>query len=164
MMDFENWLRFSAAFFATYYAAAFAQVALHRWLGHHRLLHSVFNDHQNGHHALYGRKRLLEDTWLRTPRSAIWRVVIPLCFPSVALLIAVPNPWTAGHLIGVAFSVTWHAFMHRQYHAWRSPFSRFAWFRRRRALHCVHHHAPDTNFALCEFWIDALLGTRRRCV
>jgi hypothetical protein len=162
-MNVEDWLRFSAAFMATYYAAAFAQVALHRWLGHRPLLHAVFDDHQRGHHALYAPKRLLEDQWLRAPRSAIWSVVIPFCVPSLALWFVVPSPWTAGHLSGIAFSVAWHAFMHRQYHAWHSPFVRFAWFRRRRALHFVHHFAPDANFALVEFWIDALLGTRKRC-
>jgi sterol desaturase/sphingolipid hydroxylase (fatty acid hydroxylase superfamily) len=162
-MNFETWLIVFGSFSGTYYVSAFVQVALHRWLGHTQLFGAVYEDHVNGHHALYTPKQLLHDTWLSTPRSAIWRVVVPLCVPSAVLYLLLPNPWTAGHVLGVTVSVWWHAFMHRQYHAWHSPFNRFAWFRRRRALHCVHHHAPSANFALFETWIDALLGTQRRC-
>ncbi len=154
---------FALAFIVTYYAAAIAQVALHRWLGHRRSIPNVFDDHVHGHHALYPAKQLLQDRWHPTPRSAIWRVVLPLCTPSLLVCALLPNAWTAGHAAGVVFAVATHAYLHRQYHAWNTPLARFAWFRRRRALHAVHHQNPQANFALVESWIDALAGTRRRC-
>lgn len=154
---------FCAGFVAAYYIAAIVQALLHRWLAHRPWLASVFDDHVHGHHALYPAKCLLQDRWLPTPRSAVWRVVVPLCVPSLALACWVPSALASGHLFGIVFAIASHAYLHRQYHAWNTPLARFAWFRRRRALHCVHHHDPQSNFALVESWIDTLAGTRRRC-
>jgi sterol desaturase/sphingolipid hydroxylase (fatty acid hydroxylase superfamily) len=40
--------------------------------------------------------------------------------------------------------------------------ARFAWFRRKRQLHLVHHLHGDSNFAVIDLFWDRLLGTYRR--
>jgi len=46
-------------------------------------------------------------------------------------------------------------------HLARSILNRFAWFRRKRDLHFVHHRRVHSNYAIVEFWIDRLLGIYR---
>jgi sterol desaturase/sphingolipid hydroxylase (fatty acid hydroxylase superfamily) len=162
-MPLTVWVCFFCAFATTYYLAALVQAALHRWWGHERRIEWVFADHINGHHALYPKRSLLQDQWLPTPNSAMWRVVLPLCLPSILFWPLVPSVATTGHVAGLVFAVAWHGFLHRQYHLWDSPLGRFGWFRRQRALHCVHHYNEAANFALAETWIDRLMGTQQRC-
>ena len=42
-----------------------------------------------------------------------------------------------------------------------TPFERYAWFRRKRDLHFIHHRDARYNFAVVEFWIDRLMGTQK---
>jgi hypothetical protein len=49
-----------------------------------------------------------------------------------------------------------------KYHVGGSRLQRFAWFRRKQALHLVHHRHADSNFAVIDFFCDRILGTDRR--
>jgi sterol desaturase/sphingolipid hydroxylase (fatty acid hydroxylase superfamily) len=84
-----------------------------------------------------------------------------IAFVPIAVLLVVLGPWwlLAGYVAGLSFAVWWHVYLHAQYHLNGSPWSRFAWFRRKRELHFVHHRRVHTNYAIVEFWIDKLLGT-----
>jgi sterol desaturase/sphingolipid hydroxylase (fatty acid hydroxylase superfamily) len=42
-----------------------------------------------------------------------------------------------------------------------TPFEHYAWFRRKRDLHFIHHRDARYNFAVVEFWIDRLMGTQK---
>jgi sterol desaturase/sphingolipid hydroxylase (fatty acid hydroxylase superfamily) len=150
------------AFFTTYYVAAAAQAVIHRLLAHRREHPLLYQEHITGHHDAYPQKALLQDRWLTSQKWALWRIVVPMCLPSGAIALALQNRVATAHLAGLLFSIAWHAWLHRQYHAWQSPLTRFAWFRRKRAWHFVHHQAPDVNFALVETWVDRAMGTFRK--
>jgi sterol desaturase/sphingolipid hydroxylase (fatty acid hydroxylase superfamily) len=55
-----------------------------------------------------------------------------------------------------------HVYFDKAYHAQDPILARFAWFRRKRQLHLVHHLHGDSNFAVIDFFWDRLLGTYRR--
>jgi hypothetical protein len=154
----------SAAFvlLATYYTAAIAQAVIHRLLAHRRKHALLFREHVSGHHGAYPQKALLQDQWIASEKWALWRIVVPMCVPSCVVALLVRDPVMTAHVAGLLFSIGWHAWLHRQYHAWHSSLTRFAWFRRKRALHFVHHQDPDANFALVENWVDRAMGTLRR--
>jgi sterol desaturase/sphingolipid hydroxylase (fatty acid hydroxylase superfamily) len=65
------------------------------------------------------------------------------------------------YLAGLAFSIGLHLVLHCQYHIRGSILERFAWFRRKRALHFIHHRRVPSNYAIVEDWIDRVLGTYR---
>ena len=64
-------------------------------------------------------------------------------------------------MLGVFVTFRLNVFLHKHYHLIDTPFERFAWFRRKRELHFVHHRDARYNFAVIEFWIDDLLGTKK---
>ena len=65
------------------------------------------------------------------------------------------------HLISVFATFRWHLYLHEHYHLTESYLERFTWFRKKRHLHFIHHRDARYNFAVVEFWIDNLMGTRR---
>jgi hypothetical protein len=50
-------------------------------------------------------------------------------------------------------------FFDKEYHVEGSQLQRFAWFRRKRELHFVHHRHANSNFAVIHFFWDRILGT-----
>lgn len=83
------------------------------------------------------------------------------------VIVAVLVYWFAGtlvmiaHLTGVFATFRWHLYLHEHYHLIDSTLDRFAWFREKRRLHFIHHRDARYNFAVVEFWIDNLMGTRK---
>jgi sterol desaturase/sphingolipid hydroxylase (fatty acid hydroxylase superfamily) len=65
-------------------------------------------------------------------------------------------------VIACAASFCAHVFFDKEYHVEGSRLQRFAWFRRKQALHHVHHRHADSNFAVIDFFWDRILGTYRR--
>jgi sterol desaturase/sphingolipid hydroxylase (fatty acid hydroxylase superfamily) len=65
------------------------------------------------------------------------------------------------HLLGVFATFRWHIYLHEHYHLIDTPLERFAWFRKKRELHYIHHRDARYNFAVVEFWIDRLMGTHK---
>jgi sterol desaturase/sphingolipid hydroxylase (fatty acid hydroxylase superfamily) len=63
--------------------------------------------------------------------------------------------------IASAASFYAHVILDRAYHLEGSWLLRFAWFRRKQALHFIHHRHANVNFAVIEFFWDRLLGTYR---
>ena len=51
--------------------------------------------------------------------------------------------------------------MHMSYHVRRHVLDNFAWYRKCRRLHELHHEYPDSNFGICTFVCDAAFGTLR---
>jgi sterol desaturase/sphingolipid hydroxylase (fatty acid hydroxylase superfamily) len=62
-------------------------------------------------------------------------------------------------MIACAGSFYAHIFFDKEYHVAGSRLQRFAWFRRKQALHFAHHQNDDCNFAVIDFFWDRVLGT-----
>jgi hypothetical protein len=148
-------------FAATYYFAAVIQTVLHRVFGHRDRIHRVYVVHAQGHHAKYPPHRLKTDAWIDSEQHVMWYYAIPLV--PVALAIAwLGEFWLfLSHAASLAFAIWWHIYLHKQYHLRATHWERFAWFRRKRELHFIHHRHVHSNFAIVEYWIDRCLGTRK---
>jgi len=148
-----------AVFVGSYYYVAIIQTGLHRLFGHRNRIRAVFDAHARGHHAKYAPGRLLSDQWVASEVHVLWYyalVAVPMA--CVIYLFAGPAMLCA-HLVGVAAAISWHIYLHQQYHLAHSRWSRFEWFRRKREMHFVHHCEVHKNCAIVEFWIDRLMGT-----
>jgi sterol desaturase/sphingolipid hydroxylase (fatty acid hydroxylase superfamily) len=146
---------------ATYYLMSILQAVLHRDYGHRNRIRAVFKAHAIGHHGLYNPKALRTETFVDLESHALNYYGIPI------VLVAVLAYWIGGptimcaNLLGVIFTFRWHVYLHEHYHLIDTPFERFAWFREKRRLHFIHHEDARYNFAVVEFWIDNLMGTRK---
>lgn len=147
-------------FIATYYVMSFVQTILHRDFGHRKRIRAVFSAHALGHHGIYNRDHLRADTFIDHESHALNYYGIPIAVIAAACWI-VAGPWVMmANLLGVVFTFRWHMLLHKHYHLNDTPFERFAWFRKKRRLHFIHHEDARYNFAVVEFWMDRLLGTR----
>jgi sterol desaturase/sphingolipid hydroxylase (fatty acid hydroxylase superfamily) len=154
-------LIFLAVAVATYYVMSIVQTVLHRDFGHRRRIDAVFSAHAIGHHGLYNKNRLKTEKFEDCESHALNYYGIPI------VAIAALSFWLGGllvmtaNLIGVIFTFRWHMYLHEHYHLTDTPLERFAWFRKKRELHFIHHEDARYNFAVVEFWIDNLMGTRK---
>ena len=149
------------AFGLTYYATAVIQTVFHRLFGHAKRYMAVYASHTHGHHGVYRGKALLQEHWIPSERHVLWYFSIPLGILAATVYALTTPVVFITHLAAIAFSVLWHIGLHRQYHLKGSVLERYAWFRRKRALHFVHHLHVRTNYAISEYWLDRLLGTYR---
>lgn len=154
-------IKFLSVAVGSYYLMAILQTWLHRDFGHRNRIRKVFSAHAIGHHGQYHKNNLQTETFVDCESHALNYYGFPII--AVAAL-----AWLAGgvwvmfaNLIGVIATFRWHLYVHEHYHLIDSPLERFAWFRKKRRLHFVHHRNARYNFAVVEFWIDSLMGTRR---
>ena len=71
-------------------------------------------------------------------------------------------PFNLFIVVTAASGVLWpHVFLDKQYHSEGTRLVHFAWFRRKRQLHFVHHLHANSNFAVIDFFWDRVLGTYR---
>lgn len=75
---------------------------------------------------------------------------VPVCREYLYLVIAV----ALAHLVASYL-------MHMSYHLDTHPLDNFAWYRRCRRLHGLHHTHPKSNFGICSFFCDSMFGTLR---
>jgi len=150
----------TAVALATYYLASFLQTLFHRLFGHTRRIAAVYDVHVGGHHAKYQAK-LLSVEWMPSERHVMWYYTIPFAPMIAAAFTLLPMAWFVAHLAALAWTIWWHIYLHKQYHLRGSWFVRFEWFRRKRALHFIHHRNEHSNFAIVEYVWDRLLGTHR---
>lgn len=154
-------LVFLAVAVASYYLMSFVQTILHRDFGHRARIRPVFKAHAIGHHGLYDKDNLRREEFVDCESTALNYYGIPIVvIATIAWFVGGPLVMTA-HLLGVFVTFRLHVFLHKHYHLVDTPFERFAWFRRKRQLHFIHHRDARYNFAVIEFWIDDLLGTRK---
>lgn len=149
------------AFVITYYLSAIVQTLSHRLFGHTKRVMTIYSSHTHGHHARYARSDLLQDDWIESERHVLWYFAIPFCAIAATVWAMAPTAVFLAYLAGLAFSFGLHLLLHRHYHIRGSVLERFEWFRRKRALHFVHHRRVRSNYAIVENWIDRLLGTYR---
>jgi sterol desaturase/sphingolipid hydroxylase (fatty acid hydroxylase superfamily) len=89
----------------------------------------------------------------------MWYYTIPLGPMVVLAFWFLPASLFLIHGAVMAGTIWWHIFLHKHYHLRKSWFTRFEWFRRKRALHFIHHRHDQSNFAIVEYVWDRLLGT-----
>lgn len=145
----------------TYYLMSILQAVLHREYGHRRRIAAVFEGHAIGHHGQYPAHRLQGDTYEDLEGHALNYYGIPALIVATAVYTAFGPLVTIAHLLGVLATFRINIVLHRHYHLETTPLERFAWFRKKRRLHFLHHRNARVNFAVVEFWIDRLLGTYR---
>jgi hypothetical protein len=153
-------LQFLLVVVVTYYLMSILQAVLHKAYGHRKRIAAVFSAHAIGHHGKYNPNNLRTETFVDLESHALNYYGIPIVIVALLVyLLAGPLVMTA-HLVGVFATFRWNIYLHEHYHLIDTPLERFAWFREKRRLHFIHHRDARYNFAVVEFWIDNLMGTR----
>lgn len=154
-------LSFTTSLILTYYAMAIVQTVLHRLFGHRNRIARIFRNHALGHHARYRKDALQADRYIDSETYVMFYYLIPAAGIGIAVFAVGGLVVSAGYAAGVIFAFWLHLYLHEHYHLTHSWLNRYAWFRRKRALHFVHHLDVRANYAIVEFWVDGLLGSRR---
>ena len=155
-------LTFLSIAVASYYLLSILQAVFHRSHGHSRRIRAVFQAHAIGHHRQYPAKRLQSETFVALESHALYYYLIPVALLAASIFAAFGPMAGLAHITGAIVTFAWHIYLHRQYHLLITPLERFAWFRAKRELHFIHHRNARVNFAVVEFWVDRLMGTRSR--
>ena len=146
----------------THLVMSCGQTLLHYGLGHRRLGGMLYRNHIKFHHAYYARDHLASATYLGEDGNNTPYFLIPTLLAGGVLFFVLPLPMFVVMVLASAASFYAHVVLDREYHVENSLLERFAWFRRKRQLHFVHHLHADTNFAVIDFFWDRLFGTYRR--
>ncbi len=145
----------------SYYLMSIIQTVLHRLYGHRNRISPIFEAHAIRHHGQYPPSRLQTKSYIELEAHALYYYGIPIAIFTVAIYLTFGLTLTIAHLVGVFFTFAWHVYLHRQYHLTKSPLDRYSWFQEKRHLHFEHHRNARVNYAVVEFWIDTLMGTRK---
>ena len=156
-----NVLLFLTVAIGSYYLMSIVQTVLHRDYGHRKRIKAVFDAHAIGHHGLYSPNNLQTEEFEDCESHALNYYGIPIVAFAICIYLYLGPLIMFAHLTGVFATFRWHLYLHEHYHLIDSPLERFAWFRKKRKLHFVHHRDARYNFAVVEFWIDNLMGTRK---
>jgi sterol desaturase/sphingolipid hydroxylase (fatty acid hydroxylase superfamily) len=157
----SNTLIFLSVAIGSYYLMSIVQTVLHRDYGHRKRIKVVFDAHAIGHHGVYNPNNLQTEKFEDCESHALNYYGIPIVAFAVFVYLYLGPLIMFAHLTGVFVTFRWHLYLHEHYHLIDTPLERFAWFRKKRRLHFVHHRDARYNFAVVEFWIDNLMGTRR---
>ena len=133
-------------------------VTLMIWWGHylpHRPKSRLREFHMGGHHALYP-----DSQHIRTARFLYGQggqdSLVPM-LPWLTLLLSVewlllPVRWATVASIQLVLIAIAHSCVHAQFHLSQARLEVFAWFRRAREVHALHHDR-DVNFMVADhFW------------
>lgn len=147
---------------ATHLITSFAQTLMHYKLGHHPMGGHFFRNHINFHHVYYSKDHLVSPVYLGNEGNNTPFFLIPMVLIGACAFFLLPLPLFIVGVAVCAASFYAHVFFDKEYHVEASRFERFAWFRRKRELHFVHHRHANCNFAVIDFFWDRLLGTYRK--
>ena len=147
----------------THLVVSLGQTLMHYILGHHPIGGTLFHNHINFHHTfipkiILSRRRTLVMAKATIRLSSSYSRVsgkggCAYFFLPVTLFVVM--------VIVCAASFYAHVYLDKEYHVEGSQLQRFAWFRKKQALHFVHHQHAKTNFAVIHFFWDRILGTYR---
>ena len=150
---------------ATHFAMSFGQTLIHYKVAHHRMGGKIFRNHNNFHHTHYSEAHLVSQTYLGDEGNTTPYFFIPVLPAAVGVYLLLPLDLFLVAVVTCAASFYAHILFDNEYHLERSRLQRFAWFRRKQALHFVHHRHADSNFAVIHFfWIgfSVLIEDRMR--
>jgi sterol desaturase/sphingolipid hydroxylase (fatty acid hydroxylase superfamily) len=145
----------------THLTVSFSQTVMHYALAHRPLGGSLFRNHVGFHHRYYSKDHLVSKKYLADEGNLTPFFLIPVLFIGLLSYLALPTSIFIVQAIACALSFYAHVFFDKEYHVEGSRLGRFSWFRKMQALHFVHHHHADRNFAVIDFFWDRLLGTYR---
>jgi hypothetical protein len=147
----------------THLFMSFSQTLMHYGLGHRRLGGIFYRNHIQFHHANYSKDHLASIVYIKNDgdgnNTPFFLIPVALMLSSTYFLFPLGVFLTQIVTAFVSFSA--HVYLDNQYHITGSPLLRFAWFRRKRQLHFVHHIYENSNFALIDNFWDRILGTYR---
>jgi hypothetical protein len=153
---------FVAVVASTHLVMSFAQTLMHYRLGHRPMGGGLFRNHINYHHAHYARGHLTTTTPEGKEGNNTPYFFIPVLLAGAAAWLVLPLTLFIAMSLAAGASFYAHVWFDKAYHIQGSYLERFAWFRRKRQLHFVHHLHADSNFAVIDFFWDRLLGTYRK--
>jgi sterol desaturase/sphingolipid hydroxylase (fatty acid hydroxylase superfamily) len=146
----------------THLAMSCSQTMLHFWLGHRRVGGLFFRNHINFHHRFYARGHLASPAYKGQEGNNTPYFLVPTALAGATAFFLLPLALFLAMTLTAAASFYAHVYFDKAYHVEGSPLERFAWFRRMRQLHFVHHLHANSNFAVIDFFWDRLLGTYRK--
>ena len=152
---------FALVIVGTHLIMSGGQTLMHYWLGHRRLGGVLFRNHINFHHAHYARGRLTSPIGEGGEGNNTPFFFIPLILAGALVFFVLPLGLFIAMALAAAASFHAHVWFDKAYHIEGSYLERFAWFRRKRQLHFVHHVHANCNFAVIDFFWDRLLRTYR---
>jgi sterol desaturase/sphingolipid hydroxylase (fatty acid hydroxylase superfamily) len=146
---------------ATHLVMSFAQTLMHYKLGHHPIGGKFFRNHINFHHTYYAKDHLVSAKYLGDEGNNTPFFFIPVFLVGACMYLILPLDLFVVVVLACAVSFYAHVFFDKEYHIEGSRLQRFAWFRRKQALHFAHHRHVGCNFAVIDSFWDRLLGTYR---
>jgi Fatty acid hydroxylase superfamily len=146
---------------ATHLVMSLSQTLMHYKLGHHPIGGRFFRNHINFHHTHYSKDRLVSAIYLDDEGNNTPFFFIPVFAVGACMYFLLPFDLFGVLAVTCAASFYAHVFFDREYHVEGSRLQRFAWFRRKRELHFVHHRHANSNFGVIHFFWDRVLGTYR---
>jgi sterol desaturase/sphingolipid hydroxylase (fatty acid hydroxylase superfamily) len=152
---------FALAIAGTHLVMSGGQTLMHYWLGHRRLGGALFRNHINFHHAHYARGHLTSLTGEGNEGNNTPFFLIPTILAGALVFLILPLGLFIAVTLAAGASFQAHVWFDKAYHIEGSYLERFAWFRRKRQLHFVHHVHANCNFAVIDFFWDRLLRTYR---
>lgn len=135
------------------------------WALHQQWMGRVYRSHDQ-HHRLYP----IHDLTSKRYRNARWQdsgtflfavpfvaIVLLLCL--LGWLVSAPGSWIIAAVLGLGVFGIVTDIVHDHYHLDNSLLANFAWFKRCRELHFVHHLNSERNFGIVTLAWDRLFGT-----
>ena len=129
---------------STHWVMSLAQTLMHYKLGHHPMGGKFFRNHINFHHAYYSRDHLVSRTYLGDEGNNTPFFFIPVFLVGACTYLVLPIDLFVVQVVACAASFCAHVFFDKEYHVEGSRLQRFAWFRRKQALH--HSSACGQQF------------------
>ncbi len=155
-------LWYSITAVASHYFASFIQATLHRAAGHWPGAGKLYRTHTFSHHAIYTADNLVSEKYKYDDEESITHYYFaPVAVFEVFAYLVLPLGIFVAHLVSIFASYRAHLYVHEQFHLSKTWLSRFAWFKRMRKLHLLHHRDMTANFGLLSFVWDRLMGTYR---
>lgn len=148
-----------AGLIAGHLATSFVQTFTHRAFGHGAHGGWIRKRHVTEHHGIYSGDRLLQPRYSEQEKSLSKYGLIPTAVVVPMTFLLFPLAFAGACLAGIALSYLAHIYLHAQYHLSDALFRNQAWFRRLQALHMVHHHRQNRNYAVIDLYWDKLVGT-----
>lgn len=136
-------------------AAEVSTYAWHRWGCHTKTIGIIHVSHDR-HHTMHDRSAIID---------FIIASIITIMLTLVIQIITRKIPWkyitmcTTTACFVFSLYVVYKQYIHSAYHTSDHSLNKFAWFRRWKRLHQIHHEHPDKNFAISCFTIDKMFGT-----
>lgn len=145
----------------THLVMSFCQTLMHWKLGHRPMGGQFFRNHIAFHHTYYSKDHLVSRTYMGDEGNNTPYFLIPTFLVGACTYLLLPLDLFVVQALAGIISFCAHVFFDKEYHVEGSRLGRFEWFRRKQALHFVHHRHAGCNYAVIDFFWDRILGTYR---